>query len=58
MEIILIQRCINPLLEFDYTRGQSGEIYLFHNGCFIATCEDWQEVEEEQNEILEREMAV
>lgn len=58
MDIIYIQCCINPLREFDYTRGQNGEIYLFHYGIFAAACENWQEVEEEQDEIFGKEVAV
>lgn len=57
MEIIMIQCRINPLLEFDHTRGQSGEIYLFHYGCFISTCESWLEVDEEI-ENMNKELAV
>lgn len=58
MEIILIQRRINPLMEFDYTRGQNGEIYLFHYGHFVSACENWQEIDEEQEELLKRKVAV
>lgn len=58
MDIISIQRCINPLMEFDCIRGRNGEIYLFHYGIFAAACENWQEVEEEQVEIFGREVAV
>lgn len=58
MDIISIQCCINPLREFDYSRGWNGEIYLFHYGCFVSACENWHEVEEEQWQIIREGVAI
>lgn len=58
MDILFIKHRVNLLKEFDYVCGQNGEVYLFHYGRFVSTCENWHEVEEEQEEIFEREVAV
>lgn len=57
MDIISIQRRINPQMEFDCIRGRNGEIYLFYYGHFISSCENWQEVEAEKL-LCKREVAV
>ena len=58
MDIISIQRCINPLMEFECIRGRNGEIYLFYYGRFVSACENWHEVEEEQWQIIREGVAI
>lgn len=37
---------------FYYRYGPSGEIYLYLNDRFVAACDNWREVEQEENEVL------
>jgi len=42
----------DPTKLFDLIFGTDGEIYLYHYGEFVAVCENFIEVEEEQQRIL------
>lgn len=57
MDVQRLRRAVNPLKQFDFALGHSGEIYLFHYGRFVSSCESWLEIQEEQERVLEQKRA-
>lgn len=53
MDVQRLRRAVNPLKQFDFALGHNGEIYLFHYGRFVSSCEGWLEIQEEQERVLE-----